>query len=193
MIPIRVPERLAHGWTDILARDRPRGKTASAFFGLRTLFVLVVALLLWIVASRTQTAVTFFVPTPVGLQTITRFQGIRQQAVVGQRQYELYRVLMFATILFFGPALSAGRIATEKANKSLILVLTTPLAGWRVVFDKVLVSFCEQAEVLLAGLPVLIMIGWFGGVRLEQVVFDSLFALRWRSPSRRSACSFPSR
>jgi ABC-type transport system involved in multi-copper enzyme maturation permease subunit len=105
-----------------------------------------------------------------------------QQSFGGSRTASIARVAMFAADTFFIfaivqlvtafvliPPLFAGTIADEKQRKTLHYLMASRLSGGEIVVDKLLGRLPILAVFLAMGLPVVSILGLFGGVPADFV------------------------
>jgi ABC-2 type transport system permease protein len=131
---------------------------------LRSLFVSPVAyivLTLWSVIAG-----TFFLASLLGFQE--RLVQLQQYQMLDQIQamnlndnlIEPFIGSMWVIILFLLPAVTMGLVASEKANGTEELLLTSPLSIWEIVFGKFLagVGFVAVMTAIVAFFPALLFV-----------------------------------
>jgi len=82
----------------------------------------------------------------------------------------MFAIVQLLTVLVLVPPLFAGTIADEKQRKTLHYLMASQLSSGEIVADKVLGRLPHLAVFLAIGLPVVSIMGIFGGVPLEFVV-----------------------
>ena len=80
-----------------------------------------------------------------------------------------FAVVQLVAILLLIPALFGGAIADEKQRKTLHYLMASRLSSFEIVVDKVLGRAPHLAVFLGMGLPVVSLLGLFGGVPPESV------------------------
>src|SRR5262245_43434234 len=76
----------------------------------------------------------------------------------------LYALTQFLAVVFFTPAFTAVAITDEKERKTLDFLLATDLTGREIVFGKLAVRLGVLLMLILAGLPVISLMQFFGGI-----------------------------
>jgi ABC-type transport system involved in multi-copper enzyme maturation permease subunit len=82
----------------------------------------------------------------------------------------MFAVVQLLTVLVLVPPLFAGTIADEKQRKTLHYLMASRLSGGEIVADKTLGRLPHLVVFLAIGLPVISLIGLFGGVPPEFVI-----------------------
>ena len=75
---------------------------------------------------------------------------------------------MFAIIT---PNWAAAAIAGEKERRTLPFLLATPLRDWQIVVAKLAAQIAQTGMIVLAGVPVLCALQFFGGVELVAILW----------------------
>ncbi len=75
-------------------------------------------------------------------------------------------VMAVGATLVLSPALIAGSLAGAQERGALGLLLTTRLRPWEIVVGRMAGKLCQVAQVLLAGIPFLILLGALAGLDL---------------------------
>lgn len=88
----------------------------------------------------------------------------KQQAKLAEEYFYAFAVVQFAAVVLLTPAYVAGGIAEEKERKTLEFLLATDLRGREIVFGKLLARLGNLGLFVLAGLPVLSLMQFFGGI-----------------------------
>jgi ABC-type transport system involved in multi-copper enzyme maturation permease subunit len=86
-----------------------------------------------------------------------------------------FLALQFVVTLFLTPLYFAGAVAEEKERRTLEYLLTTHLSDAEIVLSKYLSRLAHLWLVLLAGLPVLALLQFLGGV--DPALVSAAFAL----------------
>ncbi len=89
--------------------------------------------------------------------------------------FELFVAAQFAAVAVVTPALTAGAVVEERERRTLDFLLVTGLSAREVVAGKLAVRVGQALLLVLAGLPVLAFLQFFGGVDPELLV--TAFAL----------------
>ncbi len=108
---------------------------------------------------------------PSGLPVVQRGSTItiEQAARFAEEMFTTFAVVQLITILVLIPALFGGAIADEKQRKTLHYLMASQLSSFEIVVDKVLGRAPHVAVFLAVGLPVVCLLGLFGGVAPESV------------------------
>src|SRR5262245_25188135 len=109
--------------------------------------------------------------------TLVAEQGLRPRAAsVSQLTEGLLAglfVLQFILAVALAPQWSADAIAGEKERRTLPFLLATPLDSRTIVLGKLAARLAQVAMVLLAGVPVLCALQFFGGLDPALVLFGT--------------------
>lgn len=89
---------------------------------------------------------------------------LRALAKLAESFFDTYMVIQFLAVGILTPAYVAGAIAEEKERKTLEFLLATDLRDREIVFGKLAARVGNMTLFLLAGLPVLSLVQFFGGV-----------------------------
>jgi ABC-type transport system involved in multi-copper enzyme maturation permease subunit len=144
----------AKGWLKIfgpvLYYDMIRQARRSRFAVLRFVYVLVLVLCLY--GSTNQT---------------TRQLGsvdVHQGAKIAEYYFEIFMLAQFAMAMLLTPAYVAGSVAEEKERGTLEFMLSTDLLNREIVLSKLASRLANLALMVLAGLPILSILQFLGGV-----------------------------
>jgi ABC-type transport system involved in multi-copper enzyme maturation permease subunit len=99
-----------------------------------------------------------------------RRASIGEVATFALDTFRLLAVAQLLTVLVLVPPLFAGTIADEKQRKTLHYLMASRLSASEIVADKTLGRLPHLVVFLAIGLPVMSLIGLFGGVPWEFVV-----------------------
>jgi ABC-type transport system involved in multi-copper enzyme maturation permease subunit len=136
----------------VLYYDVIRQARRSRFAILRMLYVLVLAFLLVMVAASL-TQWNFFTA------------GVRDVgASIAGTYFDVFIVAQLITVIVLTPAYVGGAIAEEKERKTLEFVLATDLLNREIVLSKLGSRLGNLALLVLAGLPILSILQFLGGV-----------------------------
>ena len=89
--------------------------------------------------------------------------------------YNLLIVFQFALLFLAVPAITATSITSERERQTLDLMLVTKTSSVRIVFGKVMVSIAHTMLLLIASMPVLGVVFFFGGVNFADIAKLLLF------------------
>ncbi|HEY1378016.1 MAG TPA: ABC transporter permease subunit [Gemmataceae bacterium] len=91
-------------------------------------------------------------------------QAYKEQAKLAEQFFYAFAAVQFAAVVLLTPAYVAGGVAEEKERRTLEFLLATDLRGREIVFGKLLARLGNLALFVLAGLPVLSLMQFFGGI-----------------------------
>jgi ABC-type transport system involved in multi-copper enzyme maturation permease subunit len=94
---------------------------------------------------------------------------IREMAGFGQSIFSTFVFCQGVAAIVLTPALVAGAIADERQRKTLHYLLTSRLNGAEIVLGKLGARLLVLAVFVTAGMPIMSMLGLFGGVAPELV------------------------
>ncbi len=89
---------------------------------------------------------------------------IGQMAEFGQSLFYSFASVQMFAVLVLTPALVGGTIAEERQRKTLHYLLASSLTGFEIVVGKLAARILHVAVLLALGLPVVALVGLFGGV-----------------------------
>ncbi len=89
---------------------------------------------------------------------------VRQAAEFAESFFFTLMTVQLLVVLILTPAYLAGAIAEEKDRKTLEFLLATDLRGREIVLGKMLARLANMTLIVLAALPVLAAVQFFGGV-----------------------------
>lgn len=96
-------------------------------------------------------------------------RNVGDMARFGAILFQILAPLQLALMMFLAALLAVSAVAQEKDRRTLILLLMTRISNSELVLGKLFAGYLTVATMLLAGLPVFVLITWFGGVSLVQV------------------------
>jgi len=82
----------------------------------------------------------------------------------GKILWQTFMVAQMAIIIFISPGLTAGAISSEKEQGTLDLLLLTRMGSLSIVLGKFFGAIGQMLYLLLAGLPIISVVFFFGGV-----------------------------
>ena len=94
---------------------------------------------------------------------------IDQAAEFAEYTFLRFAVFQLVATLLMIPALFGGTIADEKQRKTLHYLMASRLSSFEIIVDKLLGRAPHLAVLLALGLPVICLLGLFGGVPPEYV------------------------
>ena len=89
---------------------------------------------------------------------------IRDMAEFGQGVFTSFAVVQAVVVVLLTPALVGGAIADERQRKTLHYLLTSQLTSVEIVVGKLAARLLQVGVLVALGLPVVSLIGLFGGV-----------------------------
>jgi ABC-type Na+ efflux pump permease subunit len=108
---------------------------------------------------------TFSLPHDVGSR-VTR----QQMSRMAESFFYTYVIVQFILVCFLTPASVAGTIAEEKERRTLEFLLATDLRDREILFGKLASRVGALLLFLMAGLPILGLLQFFGGIDPELVL-----------------------
>jgi ABC-type transport system involved in multi-copper enzyme maturation permease subunit len=81
-----------------------------------------------------------------------------------------FAVVQLITLLLLVPAVFGGAIADEKQRKTLHYLMASQLTGGEIILDKLLGRSAHLVIFVAIGLPVVSLLGLFGGISADSVV-----------------------
>jgi ABC-type transport system involved in multi-copper enzyme maturation permease subunit len=104
------------------------------------------------------------------------FSGAEMTTIASVAGFALATFIRFAVvqliaILLLVPPIFGGAITDEKQRKTLHYLMASRLSGAEIVLDKVLGRLPHLGVFLAMGLPIVSILGLFGGIPVEYVVF----------------------
>jgi ABC-type transport system involved in multi-copper enzyme maturation permease subunit len=88
----------------------------------------------------------------------------RDGARIAQKYFDVYMIAQFCTVILLTPAYVAGAIAEEKERQTLEFMLATDLLNREIVLSKLGSRVANLCLLALAGLPILSILQFLGGV-----------------------------
>ena len=82
-----------------------------------------------------------------------------------------FAIVQLVTILLLIPPIFGGSIVDEKQRKTLHYLMASQLSGTEIILDKVLGRLPHLVVFLAMGLPIVSILGLFGGIPLDEVIF----------------------
>ena len=111
--------------------------------------------------------------------------SVKQVAEMAARAFRSFESSQFVLVLALAPLLVAGSVAEEKARGTLGLILAGRLGSLEIVADKLAARLLMVLVLVVAGLPVLALIGLLGGVDPGELlmVYGLTLSSAWFSAS----------
>lgn len=106
--------------------------------------------------------------TTFGFQDV---RGISAMASFGNLVFQILGFVQLTLVLFFSLLFTAGNISQEKDRQTLILLLMTDLSNREIVLGKLLASLLQVGTLILASVPVFVLLQFFGGVDIAQILW----------------------
>jgi ABC-type transport system involved in multi-copper enzyme maturation permease subunit len=94
----------------------------------------------------------------------------RQMSQMAETFFYTYAIIQFIIVCFLTPASLAGAIADEKERRTLEFLLATDLRDREILFGKLAARVGALLLFLMAGLPILGMLQFFGGIDPDLVI-----------------------
>jgi ABC-type transport system involved in multi-copper enzyme maturation permease subunit len=150
-----------------LVRLARRGQDARARFILAVslLFVLTVFTFAWFPHTS---------PSELLFGGTTQVLPLAESARFGEQFALTFLLAQLAVLVLLTPAYAAGGIAEEKEKKTFVFLLVSDLTSREILFGKFLGRLTFLLGVMLAGLPVLALTQFFGGMSLKFLLVSYL-------------------
>ncbi|HET6573030.1 MAG TPA: ABC transporter permease subunit, partial [Fimbriiglobus sp.] len=150
-----------------LVRLARRGQDARARFILAVslLFVLTVFTFIWFPHTS---------PSELHFCNTTQVLPLRESARFGEQFALTFLLALLAVLVLLTPAYAAGGIAEEKEKKTFVFLLVSDLTNREILFGKFLGRLTFLLGVMLAGLPILALTLFFGGMSLKFLLMSYL-------------------
>ena len=94
-----------------------------------------------------------------------------QLALFGESFLIAFVVVQFIAILLLVPVYLGGAIVEERERKSWDFLLGSPLPTYQIVFGKLIARMIVVFMILAAGLPVLLIASFIGGIDPQRVLY----------------------
>ncbi len=125
------------------------------------------------------------------------YDMLRRQSEMARMFFLTFFLIQMLLVMVLTPVVVAGCIAEEKERRTLEFVLATDLRSSEIVFGKLAARVAGMLLLMLAGLPILSFLQFFGGILPEEVltamivsvvtlVSISVLSILWSVLSRRS-------
>ncbi len=101
-----------------------------------------------------------------------RGMRIRDMAEFGRTLFTTFAILQAVVVVLLTPALVGGAIADERQRKTLHYLLASELSGLEIVASKLAARLLQVVVLVALGLPVVCLIGLFGGVDFELLLMS---------------------
>jgi hypothetical protein len=133
-----------------------RAARQRRYYVLRLVYGLLLLLLVWIGYERMRLT-----------RPVTRLADV---AAFAADTFYAFAVVQLITLLLLVPAVYGGAIADEKQRKSLHYLMASQLSGVEIILDKVLGRSSHLVVFVAIGLPVVSLLGLFGGISAASVI-----------------------
>ncbi len=106
---------------------------------------------------------------------VTQFRDIsstnpREWPIFGKELWQIYLVAQMVLVMFISPALTAGAFSAEREQGTLDMLLLTRMSSKSIVLGKFFGAIGQMLFLLLAGLPIISVVFFYGGVSPGDVV-----------------------
>jgi len=95
----------------------------------------------------------------------------------GRELFASLTFFMLILVVFSSPLLAGGSISGENEKRTLSLLMVSPITPKQLVLQKYLASFIPTLYTVLATIPIMMFINFFGGVPLRNIVISYIFIL----------------
>jgi ABC-type transport system involved in multi-copper enzyme maturation permease subunit len=129
------------------------------YFVLRVIYAALILFVLWATYSSSRYLV-------LG----TGQQSIRQSAMLAASFFMSFSWLQMLAILFVGPAMAVGTIATERERRTIEYLFATDLSNAEIVLGKTFARLTLLGQFVLVGLPILFLFRLMGGIPAEALL-----------------------
>ena len=126
------------------------------YYALRLIYGLVLLVLVWTAYEQLRWRLAVIKLADVAQFAATTFMA--------------FGVVQLITVLLLVPAVFGGAIADEKQRKTLHYLMASQLSSREIILDKVLGRSAHLVVFLAIGLPIVCLLGLFGGISVESVV-----------------------
>ena len=120
---------------------------------------------------------------------------IREMALFGRTVFVAVTIVEYVAIWFFVPVFVCGLVAGEREANTLDLLLMAQLSDREIVIGKLASRLAIVVQILLSTLPIICLVGMFGGVEargiwrtlhsmLLAMLFAGAFSIYFSSVSR---------
>ena len=126
----------------------------ARYYAMRVLYGMILLFVFWMTYHE-------FVESRGGRQSS---YSIRELTLFASQTFALFATTQVLAVMAITPALVAGTIASEKQRKTLHYLLASTLSGSEIVLGKLLARMLMIFVFLAAGVPMLFLLMFFGGV-----------------------------
>ena len=105
------------------------------------------------------------------MQRLNPVVHLSDVATFAEELFIAFAIAQLATVLLLIPAIFGGAIADEKQRKTLHYMMASQLSSFEIILDKVLGRSALLVTFVAVGLPIVGLLGLFGGISLDSVVF----------------------
>lgn len=135
------------------------------YFLLRAVYGLLILLVLW--ASYAETS---------SWNSYSRGTSIQAAAQLAVTFFASFTMLQMLAILFVGPAMAVGTIATERERRTIEYLFVSDLSNAEIVLGKLGARLLLLGQFVLVGLPILFIFRLLGGIPANLLVATFLIA-----------------
>jgi ABC-type transport system involved in multi-copper enzyme maturation permease subunit len=96
--------------------------------------------------------------------------SIQDVAQLAETLFYTFAIVQLFVVAILTPAYTAGAIADEKDRKTLEFILATDLRNREIVLSKLLARVFNMLMIILAGLPILSFMQFFGGIEPDLLL-----------------------
>lgn len=97
-------------------------------------------------------------------------RNVGDLARFGGLVFQILAPLQWAIAVFFSALAAASAVAQEKDRRTFELLLLTRLSNGELVLGRLLASLLHLLMLIVVAVPLLVLLMWFGGVALDQVL-----------------------
>jgi ABC-type transport system involved in multi-copper enzyme maturation permease subunit len=129
------------------------------YFILRVLYAALILLVLWMTYSS-----SYYIYNSSGQPSI------QYSAALAASFFMSFTWLQLLAILFVGPAMAAGTIASERERRTIEYLFATDLSNAEIVLGKTLARLTLLGQFVLVGLPILFLFRLLGGIPAQALL-----------------------
>ena len=112
---------------------------------------------------------------------VTQMQDVgsdpREWPRFGKILWNVFLVAQLGIIMILSPGMTAGALASEKEQGTLDLLLLTRMGSLSIVLGKFFGAIVQMLFLLLAGLPIISVVFFFGGVSPTEIAMGYLLTI----------------
>jgi ABC-type transport system involved in multi-copper enzyme maturation permease subunit len=95
----------------------------------------------------------------------------QQEAELGYEFFMVFSMFSVCALLVICPVLTATAISAERLNRTLPVLLMTPITNWQIVAGKLLSRLLAALTLIGLSLPVLAVVRLLGGVEMQTMLY----------------------